>query len=198
MIVIIASVISIDSRIFAQYLLSEPVFVIPILCLLTGQNISVFIPLILIFQILSVFSIQLGKHSPPEYQAGAIIAFLLVAFSNFGITQAILIGVIFSFIFNHIYRLKMDFNKWLVSVSNNIHLSHIISVVISICIYFLIYLLVIYSGNYLSSFFLKDDSHYIFILILPMLKLRTIILERKSILFLIGLIIISVLILWKM
>ncbi|MCK4524426.1 hypothetical protein KAU15_05825 [candidate division WOR-3 bacterium] len=198
MIVIIASVISIDSRIFAQYLLSEPVFVIPILCLLTGQNINVFIPFIVVFQILSVFSIQLGKYSPPEYQAGAIIAFLLVTFSGFGLTQAILIGIVFSFIFNQIYKLKMDFNKWLVSISKSIHLSHLISIALSICIYFSIYLLAIHSGNFLSSFFLKHDNHYIFILILPMLKLRSIRVEGKSILFVMGLILMSVLILWKM
>ena len=150
-----------------------------------------------IFQILSVFSIQLGKYSPPEYQAGAIIAFFLIVFSAFGITQAILIGILFSFIFNQVYKIKLYFNKWLVSVSKNIGLSHLISIVLSICIYFSIYSLMINSGNYLSSYFLSDDSHYIFILILPMLKLNTIRVERKSILFVIGLILLSVLILWK-
>lgn len=89
-----------------QSLINEPVFALPILALISGSPMnSEFIIIVLVFQMMSVFAMQLGRHSPPEFSAGGISAFIAYTNSH-SLILAVLIGLIASYLLGYIYVQK--------------------------------------------------------------------------------------------
>ncbi len=190
-----ASVISIDSRILAQHLLSEPVFLIPFLCIISGNDISQFILIILIFQIFSIFSVQLGKFSPPEYQAGAVSAFMFNALSGIYLINAIALGILMAYVFNWINNFKYNINAKIVNTFKNSYLCIVISCISSIIIYMSVYCAAYYCGTFIMHYVSNMNASIILFISLPILYLKQQNVNRMQLLlFLCSLIFVSILI----
>lgn len=132
-------------------MLSEPVFLIPLLAWSGGLHIQPFFILIAVFQIMSIFAIQLGKYSPPEYQSGAVAAFILHGICHMELVPAIAMGIVFAYIFNAIFNLKISFNDKLISSLNNRYLCIGLSLIISVLLYWAMYIAVYVIGQYASN-----------------------------------------------
>lgn len=133
-------------------MLSEPVFLIPLLAWMVGINIESLLILIAVFQIMSIFSIQLGKYMPPEYQSGAVIAFILCCMNNIPLPLAIAAGLMSAYMFNALFRMKLTINQKLINTLKNRYLAITTSIITSITMYFIIYVSVWMLGHLQYNF----------------------------------------------
>lgn len=95
-------------------MIGEPVFLFPLLSIIfkIDFHFQIFI-LILIFQIFSINSLQIGKVNPPDFQFGFVSSLIAYLFSESSLTFSILIGLIFSFLGGYFYDLKTKLNFFL-------------------------------------------------------------------------------------
>ncbi len=95
-------------------MIGEPVFLFPLFSIIfkIDFKFEIFI-LILIFQIFSISSIQIGKVNPPDFQFGFVSSLIAYLFSDSSLTFSILIGLIFSFVSGYFYDAKTKLNFFL-------------------------------------------------------------------------------------
>ncbi|MDD3804495.1 MAG: hypothetical protein PHW02_08965 [bacterium] len=105
-----------DLKVFVHSLLSEPVFLIPLLSFLFGIRISnEIIIIITVFQILSAVSLQMGKYVPPEFAAGGVVSFILYTYSSLSLSLSLIAGIFASLLMIPAFELKIRLNKILAS-----------------------------------------------------------------------------------
>lgn len=141
--------ISLDSRLLFQSLISEPVFALPLLALLFNGTINQdMLTLIFVFQMLSVFSMQLGKHSPPEFSSGSIAGYLVLDASG-SLALAVLSGIIASYALKMNYQLKVKVICKIDNAISNDYMLAFASICFSFIYYYAVYALMLIPGSML-------------------------------------------------
>lgn len=177
-----------------QSLISEPVFIFPILSFFLKINFdNSVLFLLIIFQTLSIVSLQLGKVAPPNFQIGFVSSLLTNIFLKYTLSFSILVGIFSSLIFGYFYILKRRINFYL---SKNFELK--VAIMLSLLITFFSYLFFLLSLYFVLkriNFFQIENLYVIStFLILSQIKYVKINKKIETILFLIG--ILSGLSLW--
>ncbi|MEO0289197.1 MAG: hypothetical protein ABIN00_06135 [candidate division WOR-3 bacterium] len=169
-------------------MISEPVFIFPVLSffLKIGFDNSILLLLIL-FQTLSIFSLQLGKVAPPNFQIGFVSSLLTYSFLRYPLSLSILAGIFSSLIFGYFYIIKRRINFYL---SKNFDLKP--ALFFSILITFFSYILFLFTEYLLLTKFqlFKTQHDNIFVvsifLILTQIKYVKINKKIETILFFMG------------
>ncbi|HAF08304.1 MAG: hypothetical protein QME48_03420 [bacterium] len=174
---------------FFQSLICEPVFIFPILSFIFNIHLNnSLLILIIIFQTFSIFSLQLGKVSPPNFQIGFVSSLISHFFLKESISFSLLFGIFISIIFGYLYILKRKINYYL---SNNfkIEFALIFSVLISYFSYISVLLL---QYMILKKFKVADSSNFYSLslfLVLSQVKYFRFGKKVETLLFLVGILI---------
>ncbi len=142
---------------FFQSLICEPVFIFPIISFIFNIHLdwSILI-LIIVFQTFSIFSLQLGKVSPPNFQLGFVSSLISYIFIKNPLSFSILVGVFLSVIFGYLYILKRKINYHLSSLVR-IEFALIFSILIS---YFSYIFALFLQYVILKNFKVPDSSNF--------------------------------------
>jgi hypothetical protein len=171
-----------------QSLISEPVFIFPVLSFFLKINFDhSLLFLLLIFQTLSIFSLQLGKVSPPNFQMGFVSSLLTYSFLKYPLSFSILVGIFSSLIFGYFYVLKRKINFYL-SKNFEIKLALILSILITFFSYLFFLLLEYFLLKNFHMFKIQKDSILIIsiFLILAQIKYTKVNKKLGTILFFVG------------
>ncbi|MEO0237052.1 MAG: hypothetical protein ABIN35_02315 [candidate division WOR-3 bacterium] len=171
-----------------QSLVSEPVFIFPVLSFFLKISFDNSILLLLIlFQTLSIFSLQLGKVTPPNFQIGFVSSLLTYSFLRYPLSFSILVGIFSSLIFGYFYIIKRRINFYL-SRSFKIELALFLSIMIT----FFSYLFFLYSEYFLLTklqlFKTQHNNVFIVSIFLTLTQIKYVKVNKKieTILFFMG------------
>lgn len=170
-----------------QSLISEPVFIFPILSFFFKIDFdgSILI-LLLVFQTLSIFSLQLGKVTPPNFQIGFVSSLLTYSFLGYPLSFSMLVGILSSLIWGYFYILKRKINFFL-SKKFEIKYALLLSLLITFFSY-MSFFLFIYSILKNFCFFKSENKVYLVSIFLILAQIKYVKISKKieTILFITG------------
>lgn len=160
-----SSVLLLDLKIVLHSLVSEPVFIIPLISFLFHIEITnEILIIIIIYQILSAVSLQMGKYVPPEFSTGAVVSFILFVFNSTCLSSSILMGLFASLLMIPVFEVKIRLNK-ILGKRFRYSLAVLISIFISIAIYIFVFLVFILLSNVLWGGLTQNNNLVIFSLL---------------------------------
>ncbi|MFO8062658.1 MAG: hypothetical protein R6U31_07005 [bacterium] len=170
MIILIISLLNLDTRTAFHWLIAEPVFLIPILSLIAGIPFNDnLLFLTMMYLILSVNTLQLGRHTPPEYTAGASASFILYAFFNADVVNAFLLGLFASYLADYIYTVRLTVNQYIMKAVKNPGFAAFMSLFVGFIAYAGLFRLTALAGSHLS-FLRSSNSAMMPLLFIPVLS----------------------------
>ncbi|MDY6787556.1 MAG: hypothetical protein SVK54_05465 [candidate division WOR-3 bacterium] len=170
MIILIISLLNLDTRTAFHWLISEPVFLIPVLSLIAGipfDNGLLF--LTIMYLVFSVNALQLGRHTPPEYTAGASASFILYAFFNVDVINAFLLGLFASYLADYIYKARLTANQYIMRAVKRPGLAAAGSLFAGFTAYTGLFWLTAIAGSHLT-FLRSSNSAVMPLLFIPVLR----------------------------
>lgn len=144
--------------------------------------------IIILFQILSAFSMQLGKNVQPEYSAGGMAAFILYSSAGAPLYLSIIAGAVISYAMIPLFEAKQRFNAFAAERLGGGWTSISLSAIVSLSGYIFIYWASMFLVKMLNGLYIFADSRMTaFALMLPFSMFSEDLLSRKkSILFISG------------